>query len=226
VVQSRSTPGVDPNPRWPTLVRGHASTSSSTTSTGGLSYRPAAYRPTKSAASVSFERTRSWIGYARANARTVRSIGACTSSSGSTVSRCNMSPSPSAMSARAAGTGSAEVSGDPVLLERMVTNLIDNATRYNLPEGGRVLIPTRATAEGATLLVENTGPVIAAYEIPGLYEPFRRLPSDDRETSQGSGLGLSIVRAVVRAHVGRIDATPGDRGGLAVTVRLPLHSVA
>jgi signal transduction histidine kinase len=120
----------------------------------------------------------------------------------------------------------AEVSGDPVLLERMVTNLIDNATRYNLPEGGRVLIRTRATAGGATLLVENTGPVIAAYEIPGLYEPFRRLPSDDRETSQGSGLGLSIVRAVVRAHGGHIEATPGEQGGLAVTVRLPLHSVA
>jgi signal transduction histidine kinase len=114
----------------------------------------------------------------------------------------------------------AEASGDPVLLERLVTNLIDNATRHNLPDGGHVVVRTDSTTSGASLSVENTGPIIAAYEIPGLYEPFRRL-SDDRETSQGSGLGLSIVRAVVQAHGGRIEATPGGRGGLAVTVRLP-----
>jgi signal transduction histidine kinase len=114
------------------------------------------------------------------------------------------------------------VHGDPVLLERLVTNLIDNAMRYNVPEDGHVVVRTGTAAGHGILSVENSGPPIATYEIPGLFEPFRRLPSTDRQAGQGSGLGLSIVRAVAHAHGGDIDASPGEQGGLAVTVRLPV----
>jgi signal transduction histidine kinase len=71
------------------------------------------------------------------------------------------------------------------------------------------------------LEVTNTGPVVPRYEIPNLFEPFRRLATDRLSTSPGAGLGLSIVRAVTRAHGGDVHAEPRDGGGLVVTVTLP-----
>jgi signal transduction histidine kinase len=116
----------------------------------------------------------------------------------------------------------ATIAGDPVLLERLIANLVDNAIRYNLPDDGHVTVRTD-TADGQAIVhVANTGPVIAAYEIPGLFEPFRRLPGSDRQAGQGTGLGLSIVRAVAIAHGGDVDAVPGENGGLLITVRLPV----
>jgi signal transduction histidine kinase len=102
--------------------------------------------------------------------------------------------------------------GDPVLLERMVQNLVENAVAYNHP-GGTVTV----TCEPGRLTVTNTGPVIAAYEIPRLFEPFQRL-TDRVGSATGTGLGLSIVRAVARAHGGTASAVPGPAGGLSVTV--------
>ncbi|GAA2066874.1 hypothetical protein GCM10009839_93380 [Catenulispora yoronensis] len=110
--------------------------------------------------------------------------------------------------------------GDPVLLEHVVRNLVDNAVRYNV-DGGTVLVRTGRTPNGAaSLTVANTGPVIGAHEVPLLFEPFRRL-TDRVGSAHGSGLGLSIVRAVVRSHGGSLQAVPQPEGGLAVTVWLP-----
>jgi signal transduction histidine kinase len=114
---------------------------------------------------------------------------------------------------------SAAVLGDPVLLERVVQNLVDNAVAYNVPDG-KVWVSTAQTGDGARLVVENTGPVIPGYEIPGLFEPFRRLRSRTG-SARGTGLGLSIVRSVAVAHGGAADAEPRDGGGLRVTVILP-----
>jgi len=116
----------------------------------------------------------------------------------------------------------ATVTGDPVLLERLIANLVDNAVRYNLPEGGHVTVRTDTAGGQAIVQVANSGPVIAAYEVAGLFEPFRRLPANDRHAGQGTGLGLSIVRAVAIAHGGDVDAVPGENGGLLITVRLPV----
>lgn len=69
-------------------------------------------------------------------------------------------------------------------------------------------------------MVSNTGPVIPRYEVPRLFEPFRRL-SGERLRSPGAGLGLSIVRSVAAAHGGDVHAEPRDGGGLIVTVTLP-----
>jgi signal transduction histidine kinase len=71
--------------------------------------------------------------------------------------------------------------------------------------------------------VENTGPVIPGYEIPGLFEPFRRLRSRTG-SARGTGLGLSIVRSVAVAHGGSADAESRDGGGLRVTVTLPTEN--
>jgi signal transduction histidine kinase len=109
----------------------------------------------------------------------------------------------------------APVHGDPVLLERLVQNLLRNAIAYNVPDG-----EVRIACGGHRLTVANTGPAISAYEISGLFEPFRRL-TDRIGSTEGSGLGLSIVRSIVTAHGGTVVAEPRAAGGLTVTVDLP-----
>ncbi|HVW44921.1 MAG TPA: ATP-binding protein [Amycolatopsis sp.] len=109
------------------------------------------------------------------------------------------------------------VRGDRVLLERLVTNLVHNAILYNEP-GGRVEV---RVAAAPALTVENTGSVVPAESLPGLFEPFRRLAADRTANSGGAGLGLSIVRSIATAHGGSVRAEPRPTGGLRVTVELP-----
>jgi signal transduction histidine kinase len=122
----------------------------------------------------------------------------------------------------------APVTGDPVLLERLTQNLLDNAIRYNLPDHGQITVTTGTLDGNAHLTVDNTGPAVPPYELPSLFEPFRRLPTTERladaaatSISRGAGLGLSIVRAVAHAHGGDVHASARQDGGLTVRVRLP-----
>ncbi|MEU6379483.1 HAMP domain-containing sensor histidine kinase [Streptomyces sp. NPDC046909] len=118
---------------------------------------------------------------------------------------------------------SAVVQGNGVLLERIALNLVQNAVRYNVPEGGWVEVTTEIQHGQAVLVVSNTGPVVPAYEIDNLFEPFKRLRGADRTGSdKGVGLGLSIVRSVARAHGGHIYAQPREGGGLVMRVTLPI----
>lgn len=116
--------------------------------------------------------------------------------------------------------------GNPVLLERLVQNLVENGVRHNIDESGWVRISSETDAGGgAVLRVSNTGPVVPRYEIPNLFEPFRRLGTDRTSSPvPGAGLGLSIVRAVAHAHGGQVHAEPRDGGGLTVTVALPART--
>ncbi|MFJ9418735.1 sensor histidine kinase [Streptomyces sp. NPDC101227] len=114
------------------------------------------------------------------------------------------------------------VQGNGVLLERIALNLVQNAVRYNVPEDGWVEVGTEPQPGCAVMVVSNTGPVVPAYEIENLFEPFRRLRTERTGSDKGVGLGLSIVRSVVRAHDGSITAEPREGGGLVVRVVLPL----
>ncbi|WP_309065940.1 sensor histidine kinase [Microbacterium sp.] len=116
----------------------------------------------------------------------------------------------------------APTSGDPVLLEHLVRNLLQNGVRHNLPEGGWVRLETRTAPDGrAMLVVSNSGPVVPEYELPTLFEPFRRLDGERTAGAPGVGLGLSIVRAIVQAHGGEVALASRPEGGLVVTVTLP-----
>nr|WP_318656284.1 HAMP domain-containing sensor histidine kinase [Spongiactinospora rosea] len=115
---------------------------------------------------------------------------------------------------------SAPTTGDPVLLERCVANLVENAIKYNINESGKIWVRTGMADEALVVQVANTGPHVPAYEVSSLFEPFRRLNADRVDSAKGSGLGLSIVRAIVAAHGGNVTAVPRDGGGLLVTVRL------
>ncbi|MEW2131691.1 HAMP domain-containing sensor histidine kinase [Streptomyces sp. NPDC005435] len=116
----------------------------------------------------------------------------------------------------------AVVLGNGVLLERIALNLVQNAVRYNIPEDGWVEVTTDTEHNQAVLTVSNTGPVVPAYEIDNLFEPFRRLRTERTGSDKGVGLGLSIVRSVARAHGGHIAARPREGGGLVMRVTLPL----
>jgi signal transduction histidine kinase len=113
----------------------------------------------------------------------------------------------------------AAVTGDRSLLERLVMNLVDNATRYN-HRGGWVEVRTRVDAGEATVDITNSGPKVAAEQVGSLFEPFRRLGTDRAGHKGGAGLGLSIVDAVVAAHQGVVRASPREGGGLEVRVAL------
>jgi signal transduction histidine kinase len=110
----------------------------------------------------------------------------------------------------------AVTSGDPRLVERLVTNLVDNAVRHNV-DGGLVEVTTRTTDGRAELVVANTGPVIADHEIDRLMLPFQRQAAD-RTAAGGHGLGLAIVHAIATTHAARLTAEPRPGGGLRVTV--------
>jgi len=113
----------------------------------------------------------------------------------------------------------APVVGDPGLLERLVGNLVENAVRYN-HLGGRLWVRTRSDETHSWLVVGNTGFEVPPADLPALFEPFRR-GGRERTGARGSGLGLSIVRAVCDAHGGTLGAAAREGGGLEVVVRLP-----
>ena len=112
----------------------------------------------------------------------------------------------------------AVISGDPVLAERLIANLIDNAVRYN-HAAGDIWISTRTTADTSQLTVANTGPVISPADVGRIFQPFQRL--SDRTSHDGSGLGLAIVASIAAIHGGTATARPRDNGGLTVTVTIP-----
>jgi signal transduction histidine kinase len=115
--------------------------------------------------------------------------------------------------------GAAPVVGDPSLLDRLAGNLIENAIRYNHLLG-RLWLRTESSDGQTRLIVGNTGYEVEPADVPGLFEPFRR-GGWERTGSRGSGLGLSIVRAVCDAHGGTVSAVAQEGGGLEVTVILP-----
>jgi signal transduction histidine kinase len=111
------------------------------------------------------------------------------------------------------------VPGDPLLLERLLANLVGNAIRYNQP-GGWVEVEV-TSPPAAALTVSNTGQYVPAEQVPGLFEPFRRLTADRTDHGGGAGLGLSIVRSITAAHSGTIQSRPRPGGGLIVQINLP-----
>lgn len=113
-------------------------------------------------------------------------------------------------------------SGDPRLVERMVTNLVDNALRHNNggDAGAWVRVRTGTERGRPVLRVVNSGPVIPADRVETLLQPFQRYESRPGGPD-GLGLGLSIVEAIATAHGAQLTAAPGPEGGLDITVAFP-----
>jgi signal transduction histidine kinase len=118
----------------------------------------------------------------------------------------------------------AALDGDPLLVQQLAANLIDNAVRHNIP-GGDIQITTGTSQAGAVLSVTNSGQVIPSAEVDRLFQPFQRLGPRPARRDGGHGLGLSIVRAIATAHGATIAAQPRPGGGLAIDVTFPRHPI-
>ena len=110
--------------------------------------------------------------------------------------------------------------GDPDLLERLVANLVSNATRHNIP-GGRFELATRAESGRAVLSVANTGRLIPTATLGRLFQPFERLNSHPKSSDDGAGLGLAIVQAIADAHDAAVTARARRGGGLTIDIAFP-----
>ena len=114
--------------------------------------------------------------------------------------------------------GRARVGGTPVQLERMLRNLVDNATRFAAARVG-ISVSTQGTT--AVIRVQDDGPGIPAADRERVFERFTRLEDDRSRDTGGSGLGLAIAREITERHRGTVRVEASERGARLV-VRLPL----
>lgn len=119
----------------------------------------------------------------------------------------------------------ARTSGDRRLIERLVSNLMDNAARHNEADGW-ISVSTETHARTATLRVTNSGPIVPSSEIHRLSQPFQRMGTDRTRRGDGWGLGLSIVHAIATAHNAIVVTQSRPEGGLDVVVRFPIAAAA
>lgn len=103
-------------------------------------------------------------------------------------------------------------------LRQVVANLLDNAVKYT-PAGGQVTLRARPGGDEIAIDVEDTGPGIPAEDLPRIWERLYR--GDASRSERGLGLGLSLVRAVVEAHRGRVDVASTPGRGSTFTIHLP-----
>lgn len=123
-----------------------------------------------------------------------------------------------------AGTCRSElyVFGDEEQLYRLLSNLVDNAIQYT-PSGGLVKIKLEREESFAALSVQDTGIGISATDQAHIFDRFYRVHSDRSRATGGSGLGLSIAQAIVKAHQGTIQVQSEVGKGSSFTVRLPIY---
>jgi PAS domain S-box-containing protein len=114
---------------------------------------------------------------------------------------------------------------DPTRIAQLLSNLISNAVKFS-PAGGRVSVRLRREADEAVLSVTDTGPGIPAADQEMIFDRFFRTAAATDQAIPGTGLGLTIGKAIVDAHHGTIAVDSDEGRGAAFTVRLPLHRPA
>ncbi|HZU52126.1 MAG TPA: ATP-binding protein, partial [Sphingomicrobium sp.] len=111
------------------------------------------------------------------------------------------------------------VVGDPLLLKRLFTNLINNAVTY----GSRALVSIQHDCERAIVDVDDEGPGLEGASLDRAFEPFYRAESSRNRMTGGMGLGLAIVKAAANSHGGDVELRNRAEGGLRARVSLPLE---
>ncbi|MEN2742176.1 ATP-binding protein [Microbacterium sp. X-17] len=116
-----------------------------------------------------------------------------------------------------------EVRGDTVRLGQAVDNLVSNALKFT-PVGGKVTVSLRREGDEAVVAVTDTGIGIPAVELSQLSQRFFRASTATRNAVPGVGLGLTITKAIVTAHGGRLDIASEEGVGTSISVRLPIET--
>ena len=114
---------------------------------------------------------------------------------------------------------------DSVRIQQVVWNLVSNAVKFT-PKGGQVHVTLSREGSSFQIQVGDTGQGISPDLLPHVFDRFRQADSSMRRRFAGLGLGLSIVKYIVEAHGGTVEAaSPGEGKGSTFTVRLPIHAV-
>lgn len=116
--------------------------------------------------------------------------------------------------------GSECITADPEQLRRAVGNLIDNAVKYNKPNG-KIWIRTKTVSKWLQVEVEDTGIGIPEQDLPRIFERFYRVDKARSRDLGGTGLGLSIVKHIAEAHGGKVEVTSQIGKGSCFTLALP-----
>lgn len=114
------------------------------------------------------------------------------------------------------------ITGDANRLEQALQNLAANAVRHT-PEGGHITLEAESVPQGVRITVEDSGPGIPEEHLSRVFDRFYKVDVSRTGTAMpsGSGLGLSIVQAIVRRHGGQIEAANLPDGGARFTITLP-----
>ena len=115
--------------------------------------------------------------------------------------------------------------GDATGIKQVITNLVDNAIKYNRPQG-TVKVSARAEGPSAVIEVKDTGIGIPAAEQQHVFDRFYRVDKSRSRSQGGSGLGLAIVKKIVEEHGGTVSVESSPGQGSTFCVSLPLHSQA
>jgi len=113
------------------------------------------------------------------------------------------------------------LSGDPLLMQILVNNLIDNAVKYSPPDS-IITIQLKKDGNSGTLEIMDEGPGIPKKEHKRIFQKFYRVGNEDTRTAQGTGLGLYLCRKIARDHHMRLEITDNQPKGAIFTVRFNL----
>ncbi len=138
---------------------------------------------------------------------------------GDVVTACRLETQRPEVRIDTSGVTPVQVVGDPVLIEQVVRNLLDNAVRYAV---GAVSVSLEQTGASAVLTVDDDGPGIPAASRTDVFRRFVRLDEARNRQRGGVGLGLAIVADIVRSHHGRVEVLDAPSGGARLRVQLPL----
>jgi two-component system heavy metal sensor histidine kinase CusS len=114
--------------------------------------------------------------------------------------------------------GHGEVCADPILFGRAVSNLVDNAVRFT-PDGGEITLSLTTDADEIRVMVRDNGCGIPAEHLPRIFDRFYRVEAS--RSSEGTGLGLALVKSIAELHGGSVSVESEPGKGSTVTIRLP-----
>lgn len=117
---------------------------------------------------------------------------------------------------------SANIMADTDMLDRICTNLIENAYKYNDKEKGEIKITVKAGPENVKITFLDNGPGVSDAEMSHLWDVFYRTDHARKNPGQSNGIGLAIVKRAVELMKGKVEAKNGKNGGLSVIIRIPI----